>query len=134
LSSGDAHDLGGAEGREAVHQRDADLDFCGLAVGVSRGDAFSEGLQASHLGLDATSAMISGPTLPERPAVVPGGAQGFVAGAGCRTVLFPWAPVLADRDDRGGLAVDDGGVASARVIGAVRCPATVCQANRERGR
>ena len=35
LGSGDAFDLGGAECIEAVHECDADLDFCGLAVGVS---------------------------------------------------------------------------------------------------
>lgn len=33
--SGDGLDLGPAEGREAVHDCDADLDFGGLAVGVS---------------------------------------------------------------------------------------------------
>ncbi|MFT7311634.1 MAG: hypothetical protein ACI853_002133, partial [Paracoccaceae bacterium] len=31
MGSGDAHDLGGAEGREAVHECDADLDFSSLA-------------------------------------------------------------------------------------------------------
>ena len=35
LAGGDALDLGGAEGIEAVHERDADVDFGGLAVGVS---------------------------------------------------------------------------------------------------
>jgi hypothetical protein len=50
---------------------------------------------------------------------VPGGAQGFVSGDCGRAVLFPGSTVLADRDDRGGLAVDDGGVAAAGVIGAI---------------
>ena len=34
-SSADGFDLGPAKGREAVHDGDADLDFGGLAVGVS---------------------------------------------------------------------------------------------------
>ncbi len=34
-SSAGGFDLGPAEGREAVHDDDADLDFGGLAVGVS---------------------------------------------------------------------------------------------------
>ena len=33
--------------------------------------------------------------------------------------LFPWPTVCADRDDRSGLTWGDGGVAAARVIGAV---------------
>jgi hypothetical protein len=67
--------------------------------------------------------MVSGPALPERPAIVPGGAQSFVAGACCLAVLFPRPAVLSDRYDWNGLPVDDGSVATARVIGAVRCPA-----------
>ncbi len=35
LSSADGFDLGPSEGREAVHDGDADLDFGGLAVGIS---------------------------------------------------------------------------------------------------
>ena len=35
LSLPDGLDLGPAEGREAVHDGDADLDFGGLAVGIS---------------------------------------------------------------------------------------------------
>ena len=50
--SGDADDPGGAEGREAVHQCNAHLDLGGLAVGVSSGKAFFEGVQATHLCLD----------------------------------------------------------------------------------
>ena len=37
-----------------------------------------------------------------------------VGGGFDRTVRFPGLTVLADRNDRGGLAVDDGGVAAAR--------------------
>ena len=63
--------------------------------------------------------MVSGPALPELPAVVPGGAQGLVAGDCGWAILFPRSTVLADGDDRDCLAVDDGGVATARVIGNV---------------
>ena len=66
-----ANDLGRAEGREAVHQCDADLDFGGLAIGVSCGDALPKGFEAAHLCLDATSDMVSGPAFPERPAGLP---------------------------------------------------------------
>lgn len=34
-------------------------------------------------------------------------------------ILFSGSPVLADRHDRGGQAVDDGGLASSRVTGAI---------------
>lgn len=60
--------------------------------------------------------MVSGPALPERPAMMPCGAQGFVAGDCGRTGLVPGLPVLADGNDRGGLSVDDSGVAAAGVI------------------
>jgi len=36
-------DLGGAESGEAVHEDDTDVDCGSLAVGVSGGDALSEG-------------------------------------------------------------------------------------------
>ena len=42
-ASGHANDLGRSEGREAVHESDADLDFCGLTVSVSGADALAEG-------------------------------------------------------------------------------------------
>src|SRR6056297_3209772 len=118
MASVHANDLGRAEGRETVHQCDTDLDFGGLAVWISCADAFSEGLQAPHLCFDPASDMVSGPAFPECSAVVSGGAQGFVAGARRRTVLFPWSAVLADRDDRSGMTVDDGGMAAAGAIGA----------------
>ena len=93
--------------------KDADLDFGGLAVGVSCGDTFAKGPEAAHLRLDPASGMVSGPAFPERPAVVPCGTQGFVSGLRCRAVFLPRSVVLADRDDRNGLAVDDGGPGSA---------------------
>ena len=63
--------------------------------------------------------VVSGPSLPEYPTVVPGGALGCVSGNRRRAILFRGAPVLADRDDRSGLAIEDGCVAAARVIGTV---------------
>ena len=93
LTSGDADDLGCAEGVEAVHERDADEDLGGLTVGVSRRDAFAEGLEAPHLRLDAASGVVSRPSLPKRLAKVPDGAQGLVARLGSRAVLFPSSSV-----------------------------------------
>ncbi len=117
MNLGHSDDLSGAERIEAVDEGDADLDFGGLAVWVSRGDAFSEGLEAAHLGLGPAWDVISGPALPERPSIVPGGAQRFVAGDCGRAVFVPRPAVLTDRDDCSGLAVDDGSVAAAHVIG-----------------
>ena len=119
MTSGHANELCRAEGIEAVHQGDAGLDFCGLSARVSRGDAFAEGFEATHPGFDPSSGVVSGPPFPERPAIVARGAQGFVTGSCCRAVLFPGSTVLADWSDRGRLLVDDGGVASEHVIGAV---------------
>ena len=95
------------------------MDFGGLAVWVSGGDSFAEGLEAPHLRLDPASDVVSRPSLPECPAVVPGGAEGFVSGDCGRAVIFPRPPVLADRDDWSGLPVDDGRVATAGVIGPI---------------
>jgi len=70
------------------------------AVWVSCSDAFTESLEAPHLRLDPASDMVSCPAFPERPAIVPGCAQGFVSGDCCRAVLFPGPTVLPDRNDR----------------------------------
>lgn len=77
--SGHADDLGRSEGREAVHQGDAYLDFRSLTVWVSGGDTLTESFEAPHLCLDPASDVVSGPALPECPAIVPGGTQGFVS-------------------------------------------------------
>jgi len=114
-----ADDLGGAEGVEAVHEGDADVDFGGLSVGVSCHDTLAEGFQAAHLRLDPAAGVVSGPAFPECPPVVSRGAQGVVAGACSRAVFFPETSVLSDRDDRNGIAFDDGLVAAACVVGAV---------------
>ena len=65
------------------------------------------------------SDVIAGPSFPDRPPKAPRCPQDVVAGPGCGAVLFPRSAVLADRDDRGGLTVNDGGVAAAGVIGTV---------------
>ena len=88
-----------------------------MSVRVSGADAVSERFEASHLRLDPASDMVSGPTLPECPAVVPGGTQGFVSGNRGGAVFFPRPPVLANRDDLGSLVVDDRREAVAGVIG-----------------
>ena len=103
--SGHADDLGCAECVEAVDEGDADLDFGGLAVRVSC--------------RDSAAGVVSAPAFPERPAIVACGAEGFVSGDCGRAVLFPGPLVLANRNDRGGLSVDDRRMASAGVIGAI---------------
>ena len=98
---------------------DADVDFGGLAVWVSRGDALAEGLEAAHLGLCAAARVVSRPPFPECPAVLTCGAQGFVAGPGGWTILLPRPAILADRNDGRAAACDDGAVAAAGVVGAI---------------
>ena len=63
--------------------------------------------------------MVSGPALPERPAMVPGGAQCFVSGDCGRAVFFPRSTILADQDDRDCVALEDRCMAAAGVVGAV---------------
>ena len=118
--SGDADDLGGAERVEAIDKSDPDVDFGGLAIGIPRGDALTEGLQASHLGFHAAAGVVSGPPLPEYPTVVTRGAQGFVARLGSRAVLFPSPTVPSDRYDCRSAACDDGAMASAGIVGTIR--------------
>lgn len=61
--------FGSAERVEAVDDGEANLDFCGLAVGLSGGVALTGGFEAPHLCLDPVSSMVSGPALPERLAI-----------------------------------------------------------------
>lgn len=86
---------------------------------ISCHDTLAEGFQAAHLRLDPAAGVVAGPAFPERPPVVLRRAQGVVAGACSRAVFFPKTSVLSDRDDRNGIAFDDGLVAAACVIGAV---------------
>jgi len=95
------------------------VDFGGLAVRVSGGDALAKGFDAAHLRLDPDAGVVSCPPLPKGSAIVPGRPQGFVSNACRRTVFLPRPPVLADRNDRDGVARDDGAKAAARVIGPV---------------
>ncbi len=120
MASCHADDFGGAKCVKAVDEGDADLDFSGFALGVSCGDVFTEGLQTPHLGINPAARMVSGQMVPEIFAVMPGGAQGLVSRDCGRAVLFPRAPVLSDRNDCPGVAVNDGGVAAARIVGAIR--------------
>ena len=99
MGSGHAFDLGGAEGVEAVHQGDADVDLGCLAVGIPQCDPFAEGFQIPHLGFDPAADMISGPPFPDRPAEAPGCPQDVVAGQGGRVIFFPEAAVSADGND-----------------------------------
>ena len=62
---------------------------------------------------DGAYDMVARPALPERPSVVTRGAQGFVSDSGRRAVVPPGSAVLADRNDRDGVAFEDSGVAAA---------------------
>lgn len=67
--SGHADDVSGAERVEAIYKRGPDVDFGGLSIVNPRGDALTEGFQASALGFRAAAGVASGPTLPECPTV-----------------------------------------------------------------
>ena len=95
------------------------MDFGGLAVRVSCRDALAERLEAAHLGLGAAAGVVPGQTLPERAAVVACGAEGFIAGLGGWAILLPRSTILADRDDCGATARDDGAVAASCIVGAI---------------
>lgn len=58
------HGTDGSGRGEAVDQYDADMDFGGLAVGISCSDAFPEGFEAAHLRLDPASIVVSCPAHP----------------------------------------------------------------------
>ena len=70
-----ADDLGNTECIEAVHEGDADVDLGGLAVRVSRHDAFAEGFHTAHSCLDPAAGVVSGPSFSQRPSVAPSCAQ-----------------------------------------------------------
>ena len=76
-ASGHPDGLGSSEGRDAVHQCDAYLDFGSHAIWVSGADAFAKGLEAPHHRPDPASGVVSGPALPECPAIVSGWLAGF---------------------------------------------------------
>lgn len=119
LTSCHAGNLGGAEGRKAVQGGGADMDFGGLAAGVSFSDSRAESFQAAHPPIDPAADMVYRPAHPECPNEIPRCARGFVSDA-CRwAVFFSQAPVLADRNDRNGITLNDGLVAAARIVGAI---------------
>jgi hypothetical protein len=96
------------------------VDFGGLAVWVPCSDALAEGLEATHLVFSAAAGVVTRPALPECPAVVPGGTQGFISGDCGGAVLFPSPTVPSDRDYCRAAACDDGAVAAPRVVSAIR--------------
>jgi hypothetical protein len=58
------------------------------------GDALAEGLEAAHLCLGAAACVVSGPPLPECPAMLACGAEGFNARLGGWAILLPWSAVF----------------------------------------
>ena len=96
MTSRQTDDFGGAEGVEAVHDGDANanVDFGGLTVGLSSGDALSEGLEAAHPRLDAAAGVVPRPAFPEGPALISGRAQGLVAARAAAQSFFHGGPFL----------------------------------------
>ena len=84
------------------------MDFVGPVVGVSGGDALSEGFQASHPGLCPASGIAAAPPLSSCAALLANVAQDRVACGRGRAVLAPALPVLADRDDGSRVVVGNG--------------------------
>jgi hypothetical protein len=74
---------------------------------------------AVHLGFGTTSAVVSTPFPPKRPAEVFRRSQRFVARNRACGVGFPGLGVLAGRDNGIGTSVGDGIVALARILGAI---------------
>jgi hypothetical protein len=68
----------------------------------------------------AAAGVVSSQPLPECPTVVTRRSQGFVARLGSRAVLFSSPTVPSDLDHCCVAACDDGAVATARIVGAVR--------------
>ena len=54
------------------------MDFGSLAVGVSSGDALSDGFKAAHLCFDPTSGVIARPALVEGHPDIPGSGWGEI--------------------------------------------------------
>ncbi len=81
------------------------------AISVFRGDAFAEGREAPHPGLNPAA----GGGIRSGVFGTPchGGTRGFGPCPCRRAILFSVSAVLADRNDRVGVTVDDGGMAAA---------------------
>jgi hypothetical protein len=79
----------------AVHAGDMDLDFCDLSVEVTRHEALAQEFNTVHLSLDAASAVVSAPVLPDRATEVFRSPQGLVSGPGTRSDGLPRLCVFA---------------------------------------
>ena len=77
-----------------------DLQFGDLAVKVTRYDAFTEQLEATHLGLDKAASVIAAPLISDFSTQQARGRQDGVAGYGARTMVLPWLGVLVSGDNR----------------------------------
>jgi hypothetical protein len=83
-----------------IEDRGTDLQFGDLAVEVTRHDAFTKQLEASHLAPDKVALVVGAPLLPDFPAKPVRGRQESVAGCGPRALSLSWLGVLASRDNR----------------------------------
>lgn len=106
----------------AMRMGSDDVQIGGLAVQIPYADVLGEGLEAPRLRPDPASGMVSGPVLPERPAIVPRCAQGFVSCACSRAGFFPGTPVFCA--SVGGVAELQPHEFTMRIIQGQRCATT----------
>ena len=86
-----------AERGVAVQDGDPDLELRNLTVEVPRHEPLAHQFHAMHLRFDATSAVVSAPSSPERAAKIFRSAQGLVTSHGSggdrsRTLKSPYVP------------------------------------------
>lgn len=110
---------GDTKGGEAVQDCDADLDFGSLAIKVASHGLLTEQLHTVHLCLDAASAMVSAPSLPDGSSQSLDGAQSLIPCFGAWAVLLPSLGVLPGRDDSVRPTVRDGIAVATSVVGTV---------------
>ncbi len=110
---------GDAECREAVRNGNAEVKLGDLTVELARGEALAQELDAVHLGLGATSAVLPAPSSPDGSTDTLRCAQDLVAGDRPGGVGLPGFGILARWDDRCGTAGSDGIMALAGVESAV---------------
>ena len=91
---------GGYAGRgEAVQDGVTDVELGNLTVEVPSGQTLAQHFHTLHLGFDAASAVIAGPSLPDRPAEAFGCAQGLVTRDRSGSVRLPRFTVFPSRYD-----------------------------------
>ena len=90
-----------------------------MVIELSCHDAFTEQLEAMHLGLDAAALVIDAPAFPDCPAEAAACTKGFIAGFDARRAFGPGPCVAAGGDDGAGMACGDSVVAGFCVVGSI---------------